>query len=90
MLCRVILGVCVFLVSLPLHAGADDTPCGNSGYKAGDLVHKYGPPGDALYNSLHVTKIYVAPRVKMTWYQRSSKPNARGEREMMGPVGDQA
>ena len=32
----------------------------------------------------------VAPRVKMTWYQRSSKPNARGEREMMGPVGDQA
>jgi hypothetical protein len=30
-----------------------------------------------------------APRVKMSWYQQSSNPYVRGEREKMGPLGDQ-
>ena len=30
-----------------------------------------------------------APRVKMSWYQRSSNYNVRGEREKLAPVGDQ-
>jgi hypothetical protein len=29
-------------------------------------------------------------RVKMTWYQHSSKPYVRGERETMEALGDQA
>lgn len=31
-----------------------------------------------------------APRVKMSWYQHSSKPYVRGGREKMEPLGDQA
>jgi hypothetical protein len=43
-----------------------------------------------IYNTGINAFEYQPPRVKMSWYQHSSKPYVRGGREKMEPLGDQA